>query len=703
VPQLLQEKQPLQDKRPARRKQVFHVNHEMENFIGTNVISKIGILITIIGVFIGAKYAIDNELISPLLRIVAGYLAAAILVFTAYRLKQKYEYFSSILIGGGLAVTYFITYIAYSFYGLYPLAIAFALMIITTAVAVGMSLWYNQKVIALLGQVAAYAIPFLLSNGDGNIFILFSYITVINSGLLLLSFKKDWKLLYHIAFFLTWVIYLFSIVVADKVSSFSGGLIFLFINFATFYITFLSYKIFKKQLYQLGEIAILLCNALFFFFLGAYLVNQQFNNVHFLTWFTIANAGIHLAAGYAIYRMRLVDNSVFQFIIGLGLLFITVAIPIELDGSWVTVLWTIEATALFFVAKNTGRELYVEIALRLIVISFISLLHDWSVNYPLFFGSGGSSPIINKAPFLNINFIISLFVCACLSFMSFSMGSFKKLSKPVTANFFYYVLPVAFLAILYFTLFNEIQFAWSVSADVQANTTGLLYQSITLIIFSCLYVAAWFIVNARFIKREKLHYLLIVLGLVANVVFITNGLFIIGELREEYLHPGDNRPAALLITRYYSFAGVAILWLSAIYACKVFKPAGVLAKSISTVFNITLLTIISNEFIHWMDLSGYQNQYKLGLSLICGGYALALLFVGMIKNKKHHRISAIVLFAATLLKLFFYDLASLTTISKTIVLVLLGVLLLVASFLYNKYKNLLLGNEEAGGLYSRDE
>ncbi len=71
-------KQPL----PFARKSIsssFHITQELEDFIGTNLISKIGIIITIIGVFIGAKYAIDKELISPLLRILFSYLFAAAL------------------------------------------------------------------------------------------------------------------------------------------------------------------------------------------------------------------------------------------------------------------------------------------------------------------------------------------------------------------------------------------------------------------------------------------------------------------------------------------------------------------------------------------------------------------------------------------------------------------------------------------------
>ena len=42
------------------------VKANLEKFIGENLISKIGIVILVIGVAIGAKYAIDKNLISPL-------------------------------------------------------------------------------------------------------------------------------------------------------------------------------------------------------------------------------------------------------------------------------------------------------------------------------------------------------------------------------------------------------------------------------------------------------------------------------------------------------------------------------------------------------------------------------------------------------------------------------------------------------------
>ena len=112
------------------------------------------------------------------------------------------------------------------------------------------------------------------------------------------------------------------------------------------------------------------------------------------------------------------------------------------------------------------------------------------------------------------------------------------------------------------------------------------------------------------------------------------------------------------------------------------------------VMHISIIWISSSELLNWMDLSGSEQSYKLGLSILWGLYALLLIALGIWKKKKHLRIGAIILFSFTLIKLFFYDISSLNTISKTIVFVSLGVLLLIISFLYNKYKHIIADETE---------
>lgn len=141
---------------------------DIEKFIGENLLSKVGIVILIIGIAIGAKFAIDQGWISPMVRIVFGYACGFALVGLAIRLKTKYLNFSSVLISGGMATMYFITYFAYDLYHLFNQVTAFSLMTIFTVFTVVAAINYSRQMIAHLGLVGAYSIPFLLSNNSGN-------------------------------------------------------------------------------------------------------------------------------------------------------------------------------------------------------------------------------------------------------------------------------------------------------------------------------------------------------------------------------------------------------------------------------------------------------------------------------------------------------------------------------------------------------
>ena len=210
----------------------------LEKFIGENILNKIGIIITVIGVAIGAKYSIENDLISPLTRIVLGYFTAIGLLGFGIKLKKKYESYSAVLVSGSIVILYFITFFAYSFYDLIPQLLTFVLMVIFTAFAAVAAISYNRQIIAHIGLVGAYAVPFLLSDGSGRVEIMFSYMAIINIGILIISFKKYWKSLYYSAFIFTWLIYTFWYFVDySLVAHYELALSFITLFFFIFYIT----------------------------------------------------------------------------------------------------------------------------------------------------------------------------------------------------------------------------------------------------------------------------------------------------------------------------------------------------------------------------------------------------------------------------------------------------------------------------------
>ena len=71
-------------------------NWNLENFIGLRLIHLVGIVILVIGLSIGVKYAIDKNLISEGMRIVLAYAAGVILYgcgLVGQRLRLPFLYF----------------------------------------------------------------------------------------------------------------------------------------------------------------------------------------------------------------------------------------------------------------------------------------------------------------------------------------------------------------------------------------------------------------------------------------------------------------------------------------------------------------------------------------------------------------------------------------------------------------------------------
>ena len=710
-------KKPLQDGQPeaskkktSRIRKSPKVKSDLEKFVGENLINKIGIAITIIGVAIGARYSIQNDLISPLTRIILGYFMGIGLLGFGMKLKKKYENYSAVLVSGAMTILYFITYFAYSFYDLIPQVIAFALMVVFTAFTVLAAINYNRQIIAHIGLVGAYAVPFLLSSGSGKVEILFSYISIINIGILIIAFKKYWKPLYYSAFGLTWLLYLFWFGLEYKTEEhFALGLTFLFIFFVIFYLTFLAYKLLQKQKFNVGDIILLLANSFIFYGIGFVILDGHTVGEQLLGVFTLCNAIIHFIVSGIIYRQKLADRNLLYLASGLVLVFITITIPVQLDGNWVTLLWTGQAALLFWVGRTKNIPVYEKLSYLLMILAFVSLVQDWSITYDSYYPEHPESWI---TPILNINFLSSVLCIIAFSFINI-VNLNKNYANPLITGkgiwkIFYVILPALLIFIIYYAFRIEIENYWYQLYEdsvVTIDTEGRGYSNthwnfdlndfriIWVINYSLLFVSLLTFFNFIKIKSKALAVTNLVLTLLTILVFLTQGLYTISELRDSYLEQNLAEYYQIglynINIRYISFAFVALALFASYKNIRQKFVQNNLEVFFDFFLQIAILWIASSEIIHWMDMGDSTQSYKLGLSILWGIYALFLIILGIWKKKKHLRIGAIILFAITLIKLFFYDISHLDTIAKTIVFVSLGILLLIISFLYNKYKHII--------------
>jgi uncharacterized membrane protein len=690
-------------------KPVKQNSFQLEQFIGKNLLSIVGIAVTVIGIGIGVKYAIDNELINPLTRIVLGYISGILIAATAIKLKEKYHYFSAVLLSGAIASFYFVTFAAYSFYDILPQLLAFALMLVFTVFTVFAAIRYNIQLIAHLGLVGAYAVPFLLSDGSGKIIVLLSYMAIINIGILSLAFFRNWKLLNLTSSFLTWII-VSAWYVSEYLSDVHLPIILGFgtLFFLLFYVAVLAYKVKTNEKISIWDTFVILLNSFFYFGISLAALNSSMNG----KWdglFCLANALLHFTVTVFIYKRNLSDKKLFYLVAALVLSFLTITFPVQLDGSWVTIAWMCEAVVLFYIGRSQ-KVLYYEVLSYIVAfVGLIGLAHDWETFYNSYkFNSyyGTHEDIIDINAFFNTQFLSSLIICSLWYLLQHINRSSrieileKFKAMPVVLN---YIFSSLFFLLLYYTFYYEIDLYWKleflssgyeVNGYTEYDYTFKKIGSAWIYAFTGFYLALAGFINLK-LKHKVTAIVLWSLMLIYTLSFITDGLYNLSYLLSEYLnkewvHSGN---IFLLLVRYISLVFiVAILYMKLKNRSIAFVEFANKHKHFFTLFtHFVVLILLSSELKTIMKLT--TGTYPLTISILWGIYALGLVVLGLKQNIKVNRIAGFILFFASLCKILVLDIQVSSTIGKTIVFISLGILLLITSFIYQKLNKKINENE----------
>jgi len=192
---------------PPRRPSFLERNPDLEKFIGENLINKIGIAILVLGLGLLLDYAIGKGLISDTVLTLIGIASGGVLLFVAHRLRDNFRAFSSVLVGGGLAVLYFSIAFAFQKFHIIGQTAAFAIMVGISALGVLLTLVYDRRELAVIALLGGFATPFMVSTGDGNYKVLFTYLLILNAGMLALANFKKWPIINILSFALTWLLF----------------------------------------------------------------------------------------------------------------------------------------------------------------------------------------------------------------------------------------------------------------------------------------------------------------------------------------------------------------------------------------------------------------------------------------------------------------------------------------------------------------
>jgi hypothetical protein len=684
-------------------------NPDLEKFIGENLINKIGILILVLGISYFVKYAIDKDWINEPARVGIGMLSGALIMGVAHKLRQKYAAFSSVFVAGALAVFYFTIGIAFHSYHLFGQTTAFIIMVLITIFSCLISLSYDRKELAVLSLIGGFAVPFMVSTGQGNYVTLFTYILILNIGILALAYYKKWGIINILSYLFTVILYgawLFKDL-DEKVPHYLGALLFGFAFYSVFIGINIINNVRTKGLFSPIELSILASNTFLFYGAGMVILEQYHPELKGL--FTAALGLLNLSYAWFLFKKFGLDKTAVYLLVGLTLTFITLAIPIQFEGNFITLFWAAEAVMLMWLGQKSKITYYRFASIIVHALMIGSLLMDWAAIYR---SESILIIVFNKICLTGFIAVASLFaVYYLLKKEDEELQQFGFIFNPkkyrdslkfigIIIGYFVGLFEVSFqanthingansamtLPVVYHLIFSGLLFY-----GLSKSKNTIHYQLASIIaIINIVCFTFWFS-NYAFYEHEQY----ITTGIHQRIGFYLHyiSLFIILFFGYKLYQINKENPIFEL------FQKKIIIWIAAFFIIYIASAELMLHGLIFSNSPVTSQDVQSSNLYHapnespnFKDVATYIIQQtrtqiiKTGYPILWGILAFVFLIIGIKKRIKNLRIIALSLLGLTILKLFLFDISNASETGKIIAFILLGILILIISFVYQKIK-----------------
>jgi len=651
-----------------------------EKLLGTNWLSKIGIVTLVLGIGFFVKYAIDQNWINEVGRVGIGLIIGCVIIGIAYKLKANYPVFSSILSGGGIAVFYITITIAFREYGLFGQTLAFVLLIFTTVFSVTLSLLYNRKELAVFSLLGGFASPLMISTGIGNYVVLFSYIFILNTGMLIVSYIKKWRIIGIISFVLT-----LSFFWVWTFNSFKNEFFSISLFISLFYIQFYLLALFdhfqSERKISAYQVFLILINNLSAYFAYLYVFNHYLSDVRGLI--TISLALVNAVVMLTLFRNSRIDRNMIYLIIAIVLSFVSLAIPVQLKGSVITLFWAAESVVLLWLWQKSRIGIFhtgfILISLLVLISYFMDIGNMYSFKNTITF-------------FSNRLFITGIVVIA-----AFVINMLLLKREPAEKNRISGIFAIIVMVLAYIVPFIELDI-------LLAHYTGFEYYEtssfriVALATFTTIYVAVLGIFYHKNVSTKKYIFGLLYSAVVLYACFYTMQA---ADLRYDVLYLGKEiHPASYFSVHLLSLPAIAYIVYLVVANIKSLPDK--LSSRLSWLLTILVVVILSVETDHlviWM--SGNSDYYPVladvhtfGYPILWGIIAMILMIWGLNRKEALLRKISLVFFAFIILKFYAYDVWRMSQSGRIISFVLLGVILLLVSFLQQKIRTLVKNDEE---------
>ena len=322
---------------------------------GGNTIARVGLLILFIGLAFLLKYAADQKLFPPELRIAAVAAGGIALLVLGWRLRFRNEGYALGLQGAGVAVLYLTTFGALRLYHLIPPELAFFLLAGIAVFSAILAVRQDAVSLAVIGAGGGFLAPILASSGGGSHVMLFSYYLVLNLGILAIAWFRAWRPLNLTGFVFTFVIFWVWGERSYQPEHFATAEPFL-IAFFLVYVALAVLIARDKPGPGFGRYVdgtLVFGVPLAAFALQAELTEGK---EYALAISALVTAAFYVALAWALLKTQKESWKLLaQSFVALAVVFITLAIPLALDARWTSASWALEGAAIVWIGIRQKR------------------------------------------------------------------------------------------------------------------------------------------------------------------------------------------------------------------------------------------------------------------------------------------------------------------------------------------------------------
>lgn len=694
------------------------VSSETHEEVGGRWLGRIGAFAVFIGVAFFLKYAFDNNWVGPTGRVALGIIAGLSAIGIGQYLRKKYLGYSDLLMGAGIGILYLSLYGGFAFYNPHVIeqTTAFVLMALVTAFGLVLAYAGSTMALAILSIIGGFMTPVMLSTGENHLLALSVYMIILNLGVMGIALFKKWTKLNYLSFVGTLILFGGWIEKFYTPGQLGITLFFLSIFFIIFLVTSIMHHLLRKEVTTAGDLALLTANASLYFWVSSWMLDAQYHA--FLGFFALLLAILYLGVAYVAFTSNRSDRTLNIFLPGIAVVFLTIAIPLQLDGYYVSLSWLVEAFVLTAVGLYLRERIIQAFGWVVLMVGMVSMAQDVhrirtgldEFGHVLF----GFTP---ATPFWNMGFFLMVVSVAVFYGIAWLYYRFRE-SEPEWQHIVLFGIVMANIATLW-TLASELSLE-------HPHVVALVWFVESLIVLA---------IGLREKNRivEVLGWIGVACGLAVMVAHVpgiragTSGVY------------GDPSATGTLVGAF-SNLGFFLMVMSVVtlYACaglyvKFKDNTPDWKKSISAVIvlaNILTVMVVTSEigFKYDQDIASLQNadtraqqaynNYMGGantgyttsnygveasavsrtkieaitsakntaVSIFWALYAVILIALGFAKRMRAIRLFGLIFFFITAAKVFL-EVWQLGQLQRIISSIAFGVIALGASFLYAKYKD----------------